>query len=373
MPRCVGYLPPRRFALALGAVLALAGGSGSPGIARAAPDLTPPWPQEAALTGIAGKTVAFPSHSPFTLADVGQGARRDPPTTAQGTLFLPRGISAADPAPAVVMLHGASGVLDEREMTYGRQLSALGVAALVVDSFGARRDRGTRFIDRLLNITETMILADAYAALRYLASRPEIDGDRVVLVGFSYGGMAATYAAFAQVAEALAPRGERFAGHVAYYAPCIAEFKDGRATGAPLLLLYGGKDGSIDPARCAALAAKLEAGGGRVETIVYPGALHQWDGRFGAPRMIGRNLADCRFHVSKKGQVSAAGWPLQMTGPFSRKMILGFCAKREGYMIGRDDSVRERSNADLAAFLETVFTGPGAPGAATSRRSPLPQ
>lgn len=333
------------------------------GVARAAetqpdptpPDLTPPWPQEAALADIAGDSITFPSHSPFTLADVGRGAERDPPTVAQGVFFLPREASAADPVPAVVMLHGASGVLDERELTYGRQLAALGVAVLVVDSFGARRDRATRFIDRLLEITETMILADAFGALRYLESRPEIDDGRVVLVGFSYGGMAATYAAFAQVAEALAPDGRRFAGHVAYYAPCIAEFEDGRATGAPLLLLYGGKDGIIDPARCAELAATLEAGGGRVETIVYPEALHQWDGRFGAPRMIGRNLAPCRFHVSKSGRISAASWPLQMTGPFSRKMILGLCAESEGYMIGRDDAVRERSNADLGRFLEQVF------------------
>lgn len=339
------------------AAIALAIGLGATPAARAEPDLTPPWPQEAALAGIAGASVSFPSHSPFALADVGRGAERDPPTIARGTLFLPREASAAEPVPAVVMLHGASGVLPERELTYGRQLAAMGAAALVVDSFGARRDRATGFIDRLLEITETMILADAFSALRYLNSRPEIDGDRVVLIGFSYGGMAATYAAFAQVSEALAPGGRRFAGHVAYYAPCIAEFEDGRATGAPLLLLYGGKDGIIDPARCAELTATLEAGGGRVETVVYPEAVHQWDGRFGAPRMIGRNLAPCRFHISKSGQISAASWPLQMTGPFSRKMILGLCAASEGYMIGRDDAVRERSNADLGRFLEQVFAG----------------
>jgi dienelactone hydrolase len=272
------------------------------------------------------------------------------------------------------MLHGASGVLPERELTYARQFAAMGVAALVVDSFGARRDRATGFVDRLLNITETMFVADAYGALRYLRTRPDIDGSRVVLIGFSYGGMATTYAAFAQVAEVLAPHGERFAGHVAYYAPCIAEFEDGRATGAPLLMLYGGKDAIIDPARCAELAKTLDAGGTHVETIDYPDAVHQWDGRFGAPpRLIGRNLAPCRFHVARDGTVTGGMWPFTMSNPFNRKMILGLCAGREGYLIGRDDAVRERSNADLAAFLEQVFADPGATDARASRRVPPPR
>ena len=154
--------------------------------------LSQPWPQEAALTDIAGEPVRFPSSSPFSLVDAAATSGRSPPTLAMATLFLPRGASAAAPVPAVVMLHGASGVQHQREMTYARQLSAMGVAALVIDSFGPRRDMATGFVDRLLNITETMILADAYAALRYLKSRPDIDGSSVVLIVFSYGGMAAT-------------------------------------------------------------------------------------------------------------------------------------------------------------------------------------
>ena len=77
-----------------------------------------------------------------------------------------------------------------RELTYAAQLAAMGVAALVVDSFASRRDRGTEFLERVLNITETMMLADAYSGLAFLATRPEIDPDRVVLTGFSYGAMA---------------------------------------------------------------------------------------------------------------------------------------------------------------------------------------
>src|SRR5207248_7190887 len=135
-------------------------------------------------------------------------------------------------------------------------------------------------------ITETMMLADAYSALRLLSARPEIDPQRIVLTGFSYGAMATVYAIHAQVADKLAAPGLRFAGHVAFYGPCIARFADNRTTGAPLLLLIGGGDQIVDQSRCAETAADLRAGGRRVETNVYPGAVHHWDGAL-APRPHG--------------------------------------------------------------------------------------
>ena len=93
-------------------------------------------------------------------------------------------------------------------------------------------------------------MADAYAGLRFLLTRPEIDPERVALIGFSYGAMATMYALSANVAALMAPAGERFAAHAAFYGPCIAEFADPRTTGAPLLMLYGTGDALIDPARC---------------------------------------------------------------------------------------------------------------------------
>ncbi len=309
-----------------------------------------PWPP-ASGDAPAGQPVTFLSHSPFTLSDAGEGPEDNPPTTAQGTLFVPPGAGPDDKAPAVILLHGASGVHDAREMTYARQFAAHGVAALVIDVFGARRDMANGFVDRLVNITEAMFLADAYAGLRFLDRLPAVDGDRVALIGFSYGGMAATYAAYEQTAEAFARHDERFAAHVAFYAPCIVEFEDNRATGAPLLMLYGGRDAIVDPARCSEVAEELKAGGGRVRMIEYPEAVHQWDGRFGGEFEIGRNLADCDFVVAEDGTVRGAGLPVPMTEPFLRKVMLGLCAADEGYLIGRSDAVRAKSNADLAAFL----------------------
>lgn len=326
--------------------------------AVAAPDLILRWPDAAAEYGPDGEHVTFPSHSPFALSDISGGPERDPPTTAMGTLFVPRAASAQDPVPAVVLLHGASGVLGARELTYARQFAAGGVAALVVDVFGARRDRASGFVNRLLEITEAMFLADAYAALRYLGRRPGIDGDRVALIGFSYGGMVTTYAAYAQVAEQYAPSGHRFVAHVAFYAPCIAEFEDVRATGAPLLMLYGARDAIVDPERCTRVAAQLEQGGADVRTVVYADAVHQWDGGFPGEREIGRNLANCWFVVERDGTVRDRHLLLPMANSLLRRVMLGLCADSRGYLIGRDDGVRARSNRDMGQFLDRAFSCP---------------
>jgi dienelactone hydrolase len=323
--------------------------------ALANPGLTADWPDPTTTTQIVQEDVTLASSSPYLLTDVDK--KRAPATVVHATLFLPPGPHAPQSLPAVVMLHGSSGVLAARELTYGKQLAAMGVAALVVDSFGARRDRGSSYTERLLNITETMFVADGYAALGSLAARPEIDSKRVVLVGFSYGAMAAMYALMTEVADRMAPPGLRFAGHVSFYGPCVARFDDRRTTGAPLLMLYGSDDQIIDHARCGAFADDLRAGGSQVDVVVYPGAVHQWDGPFGR-RLIGRNVVGCDFEVRRDGTVHDRSNGFVMTNPTTRELMLGLCVTEKPYPIGRDDAVRRQSNRDFGRFLARVFQLP---------------
>ena len=308
-----------------------------------------PWPDPETVRNVRQESVSFQSSDPFAPNAIG----RAPARTVSGLLFLPAGAKPTQEVPAVVMLHGSAGMIYDRAK-YGPQLASMGIAVLLVETYDSRRDLATSFIGRVLNITETMFVADAYAALHYLASRPEIDSHRVALAGFSYGGMATEYALYAQMADALSPDGLRFVGHVAFYAPCIARFAESRTTGAPLLMLYGADDELIRPARCEQVADDLRAGGSQVEIISYPGAVHQWDG--GMPRgLIGRQLAGCSFMVSHSGTVRDQNTGLPMSGPFLRKIILGLCTGSRPYPIGRDDAVRAKSNRDFGAFLARVF------------------
>ena len=356
-PRRHHLLPRHRttrgFAVCLTALLGLAALPAQVGGTDTDQLLAERWPAvDAALPG--GVAVSFPTSDPYTLRDAAAGTA--PARNAVATLFLPD--AAAGPVPAVVLLHGAGGIQAVRETAYARQLAAQGVAALVVDVFAARRDIATGFIERALNITEAMFLADAYAGLRYLDSLPEIDATRVALVGFSYGGMASTYAAYRQTAEIFQPDGPWFAAHAADYAPCIARFARTETTGAPVLLMWGTGDAIVDSDRCRETVADLRGGGSAADWIAFEGAYHQWDGAFATPRTIGRDLSDCAFRVEADATIRDANLGLEMSGPLSRRAILAICVRGEPYMIGADDAVRARSTAALSRFLNAAFRGP---------------
>lgn len=317
-----------------------------------------PWP----VVGEAAElSVEIPSHSPFAPDDIGAGM---PETAALVRYFPPVGADASRPAPAVVLLHGAAGVVEAREPTYARQLAAMGIGAAVVDVFRARRHIARGFTERIVEITETMALADAFATLAWLADRPEIDGSRVAIWGFSYGAMASILAANASVADRFAAAYSlgpaRFAGHIAFYGPCIASFEDPVTTRAPVLMAWGSADELIDARRCATLAAELEQGGSSVRIEVYEGAYHQWDGSRNGPRRIGRLLDDCAFRVGRDLTIRDGSLGIPMAGPWTRRVMLGLCVGRDGYLIGRDDAVRAKSDRAVAEFLAKVFRVGGA-------------
>ncbi len=299
---------------------------------------------------------AVASASPFTLDEVAPGMA---PTAARVTYFPPvtqTGEQAGEKAPAVILLHGAGGVSSRREYRYAREFAGQGVGVAVVDVFGARE--GGSFMQRLVKITESMALADAFAAKAWLAGRPEIDAGRIALIGFSYGGMSTTYAAYRQVADAFAAAFETtpFAAHVAFYGPCIARFEDVSTTGAPILMMWGEGDAIIDPAACEATAQDLRRGGSAVMVERFD-AVHRWDGasrRWRAPM----HIADCRFSVDRAGRVRDDNSFFVMDGPVSRAAMLALCVNREGYLIGPDEAVRERSNAAMARFLNPILFPP---------------
>jgi hypothetical protein len=180
--------------------------------------------------------------------------------------------------------------------------------------------------------------------------------------------MASVVAAYRQIAESFSPNGLRFAGHVSFYGPCIARFEVPKTTGAPVLMLWGSEDTLIDPKRCAEIAADLRGGGAKVETVVYPGAVHQWDGDLAGPRRMRRNLAGCSFMVETDGTVRDMLSSLPMTGTFGRRLMLATCTNTDGYLIGRDDTLRVHSTRDLGRFLAGILAPPMKTGTGAAPR-----
>ena len=114
--------------------------------------------------------------------------------TLAGTLTKPQGDG---PFPAVVLLTGSGAqdrdetILDHKPFAvWADALTRRGVAVLRYDDRGVGGSGGGS-----ANETTADFATDARAAMDYLRARPEIDGDRIGLIGHSEGGTAALIAA----------------------------------------------------------------------------------------------------------------------------------------------------------------------------------
>src|SRR5882757_9206142 len=200
--------------------------------------------------------VTFPSH--------------DGKTTLTGYLFLPQQRRAR--VPAVVMMHGRAGAyssaakgvydagtLSKRHRAWGELWAAQGYVALMVDGFGPRgypagfpRHSYDSRPETLNEVTVRPL--DAYGALAWLQTRPEVDGARVGLQGWSNGG-SATLAAMA-AGSGLTPASQNgFAAALAFYPACglHGQFEGGYKPYAPTRVFMGTADEEVSPKRCKAL------------------------------------------------------------------------------------------------------------------------
>ncbi|MBC8129880.1 MAG: dienelactone hydrolase family protein [Rhizobiaceae bacterium] len=296
-------------------------------------------------------------------------------TTAERTiracLHLPT--FGSGPFPAVVLSQGLSGVSVAREHRYAKLLAEHGIAALVFDSFAARSRSRLADPFKALQVSETMLLGDAFAALSHLAARPDIRAADIAIVGFSYGGMIAVLAAYRQIAETFLPDGPRFSRHVAYYGCSIPRLDDPTTTGAPVTMLIGEKDRNVDLTRTRVIAEDLRAGGSKVDLTLYPDLYHQWDDADAGHKFVLLELAGCRMRVTRENRIVDERTGLSMRGWWTRSAILALSCGLTGYHTKPDAEATAISDAHLLAALAGRDTGPSRPPkkfAAAPHRAP---
>jgi dienelactone hydrolase len=245
--------------------------------------------------------------------------------------------------------------LEANEGYVAAELRKSGFATLTYDSFAARGTTGAAMSGSPGYLLAGV--ADAYAALRRLASEPRIDADRIAIVGFSFGGEVAHLTAFEALRSALNPGQGRFAAHVAFYPAgnygAIAE--RGAYTGSPVLMLLGGKDDNLPVAKVESYLAYARAAGNPapIETVIYPSAYHAWT----VP-----SLVTLRFYPD---YVSTKKCPLILLGPnrpvllidgqakpFDPSSFAACMAEAPGYSMVFDAAVRAQSITDAVRFLQ---------------------
>jgi dienelactone hydrolase len=245
----------------------------------------------AVAAALPGRAVASDGPERVTFASA------DGTTMLVGYLFRPDRMPAAQ-VPAVVLMHGRSGVyssradgvydastLSRRHRMWSELWAGKGYIAVLVDGFGPRgHPQGfPRFSydQRPPAVSEVTVRPlDAYGALAYLRSRDDVLPDRIGLMGWS-NGASATLAALSTDTQAVpSPTpATGFRAALAFYPGCglRGRFADGYRPYAPLRVLHGTDDEEVSPDRCRAFVARSRALGGDIDIHLYEGATHSFD------------------------------------------------------------------------------------------------
>ena len=168
-----------------------------------------------------------------------------------GTISEPSG---QGPFPAIIVFH-TSGGLSNYEKIYARNLSEQGYVVLTVDYFGGTGTNTT----------------DGY---EYLISLPNVDPDKIGLVGFSRGGRAALW--FASRLS-LMDSEHQISGVVSYYignsiVPWIKGTKH-----PPILFLHGEEDQMVQPIEITNYCEIQRENGTICDYYIYEGVRHAFD------------------------------------------------------------------------------------------------
>jgi dienelactone hydrolase len=275
------------------------------------------------------------------------GRHNGKPVTLAGELRLPA--SGAAKLPAVVLIHGSDGLGPSLDR-WAWELNGIGVAAFLLDSFTGRGLVRTDTDQRQLDAPAMIV--DAYRALALLAEHPRIDKERIAVMGFSRGGVAALYSSLERFHEMHGPPGLAFAAHIGFYTPCNVTYRDDtHTTGKPIRLFHGSADDYAAIGPCRAYAERLKQAGADVALTEYEGARHDFD-NFTLPPLLaipdGQTTRHCRLEEGESGTIRNAG-----TGqPYD--IGTDSCVERRPHA-GYDPAAHAASVAAVTAFLKATF------------------
>lgn len=278
-------------------------------------------------------------------------------TWVPARLYMPS--STAGKVPAMVIIHGIGGLYmrDGRKRAYwdyAELLAKNGIAAVIVDSHGAR-DVGVTKVLGSTNVSVYTFVADAFAAADMLRSHTYIDPDRIGIMGFSKGGMTALLALDQRFTAALSSSGRPFALHLPIYPGCQNFPEKLRSTGAPVHMLLGERDNYTGTSGCSEIEAKLKAAGTPVTVITYPGALHSWDEDFSPIQINDVSSADCRWVLRDDGEVWGDGVHRLNTAADGQAYFRG-CTKEAEIYIGRTEPANTLSRKAVVDIAKSTFS-----------------
>jgi dienelactone hydrolase len=261
------------------------------------------------------------------------------PLVLSGELYFPEG---KGPFPAVILAHGCGGV-GNAEAGWAPVLRQWGYATFVVDSFRGRDIREVCTNAQLLSGNQR--IPDVYGALRVLATHPRVDARRVVLMGFSHGGIVTVGSATAWARKHyLAPGTQGFRAFVPFYPSCNTIYPEVESLAGPMRIHTGALDDWTPAAPCAAMVERARKAGQDATITVYPGAHHSFD-----------NLGVSVRHSPSVQNYAKCFWTASsMLGPFKGQAAT--TCRTTGATLGVNDvavvEARRNVRAQLAQLLK---------------------
>ncbi|MGD9806070.1 MAG: dienelactone hydrolase family protein [Hyphomicrobiaceae bacterium] len=225
--------------------------------------------------GIRGLNLEIPSASPANYYEAISQPAALQPITIDGKLFLPATSSTKSGKwPVVLIIPGSLGVT-AANLTHAATITSAGIAAFVLDSFGARGVTST-----VAKQTQFSFAASAYdvlAAWKVIAARPEIDSSRTGAQGHSRGGAAVLTAATRRFADAIVGAGNGPIAVLAAYPWSGHQFLDPRVGDTEIRALIGDRDEWCSPMQVQGHCQAIRLSGGRASMRIVSGAHHSFD------------------------------------------------------------------------------------------------
>ncbi len=190
-------------------------------------------------------------------------------TKAQGYLAYDSGKTGK--RPAVIIVHDWNSI-DAYEQGRAVQLAKLGYVAFCADIYG----KDVRPKNRQENAAQAgkykgdrkLFRERLQAALDFVKKDPNVDPDKIVAIGYCFGGTGVLEMARAQMPVA---------GVVSFHGglDAAAGF-EASSVSAKVLICHGADDPAVPPAQVDAFMAEFKKAGAAIDFVAYPGAVHSF-------------------------------------------------------------------------------------------------
>ena len=289
----------------------------------------------------------FQSANPFSFNDVITNLENQEKQEVYGNLVIPD--DTLNPHKQYPLIVGVAGSLGwgEHHYKYLKMYQEMGIATFELNSFKSRGIKST--VGSQTEVTIAAIILDAYKALEVLSNHPRIDKKRISITGWSLGGGVTLFSAWLPLKNAI-NKNLSFASHLAFYPPCFIDPENIEFSQSPIHILIGELDNWTPSQPCYELVEKLK-NKANIDITIYEDSYHSFDRN--SPVIVNEkayNFTECKFRLTKDGNVLMNYFNIPMSNPFLQKLGLMFCVKRGAYFGGNPAS-REKSFVFANEFM----------------------